>query len=49
MVNDMLGGRIDVAFDNTPNVLPQVNAGSLPPELVQKLNAELRTTKSPPG
>jgi tripartite-type tricarboxylate transporter receptor subunit TctC len=83
MVNDMLGGHIDVAFDNTPNVLPQVNAGSLralgvtgtkrsdlapaiptvaesglpnysvsvwfgivgpagmPPELAQKLNAEL--------
>src|SRR5205814_2901637 len=29
MVNDMLGGHIDVAFDNTPNVLPQVNAGLL--------------------
>ena len=29
MVNDMLGGHIDVAFDNTPNVLPQVNAGKL--------------------
>ena len=25
MVNDMLGGHIDIAFDNTPNVLPQVN------------------------
>jgi tripartite-type tricarboxylate transporter receptor subunit TctC len=29
MVNDLLGGHIDVAFDNTPNVLPQVNAGKL--------------------
>lgn len=29
MVNDMLGGHIDVAFDNTPNVLPQVNGGKL--------------------
>jgi tripartite-type tricarboxylate transporter receptor subunit TctC len=29
MVSDMLGGHIDAAFDNTPNVLPQVNAGSL--------------------
>lgn len=29
MVSDMLGGHIDVAFDNTPNVLPQVNAGKL--------------------
>jgi tripartite-type tricarboxylate transporter receptor subunit TctC len=29
MVSDMLGGHIDVGFDNTPNVLPQVNAGAL--------------------
>ena len=29
MVNDMLGGHIDVAFDNVPNVLQQVNAGKL--------------------
>ena len=29
MVNDMLGGHIDIAFDNTPNVLPQVNADKL--------------------
>jgi tripartite-type tricarboxylate transporter receptor subunit TctC len=29
MVSDMLGGHIDVAFDNTPNVLPQVSAGKL--------------------
>jgi tripartite-type tricarboxylate transporter receptor subunit TctC len=29
MVNDLLGDHIDVAFDNTPNVLPQVNAGKL--------------------
>lgn len=29
MVNDMLGGHIDVAFDNTPNVLPQVNGDKL--------------------
>ena len=29
MVNDMLGGHIDVAFDNVPNVLQQVKAGSL--------------------
>jgi tripartite-type tricarboxylate transporter receptor subunit TctC len=29
MVSDLLGGHIDAAFDNTPNVLPQVNAGSL--------------------
>jgi tripartite-type tricarboxylate transporter receptor subunit TctC len=27
MVNDLLGDHIDAAFDNTPNVLPQVNAG----------------------
>jgi tripartite-type tricarboxylate transporter receptor subunit TctC len=25
----MLGGHIDVAFDNTPNVLPQVSGGKL--------------------
>ena len=29
MVNDLLGGHIDTAFDNTPNVLPQVNGGKL--------------------
>ena len=29
MVSDLLGGHIDAAFDNTPNVLPQVKAGSL--------------------
>jgi tripartite-type tricarboxylate transporter receptor subunit TctC len=29
MVSDLLGGHIDAAFDNTPNVLPQVNAGAL--------------------
>jgi tripartite-type tricarboxylate transporter receptor subunit TctC len=29
MVNDLLGGHIDAAFDNTPNVLPQVKAGTL--------------------
>jgi tripartite-type tricarboxylate transporter receptor subunit TctC len=29
MVSDMLGGHIDAAFDNTPNVLPQVKAGAL--------------------
>jgi tripartite-type tricarboxylate transporter receptor subunit TctC len=29
MVNDLLGGHIDIAFDNTPNVLPQVNADKL--------------------
>lgn len=29
MVNDMLGGHIDVAFDNVPNVLQQVKAGTL--------------------
>ena len=29
MVSDLLGSHIDVAFDNTPNVLPQVKAGSL--------------------
>ena len=29
MVNDMLGGHLDVAFDNVPNVLQQVNAGKL--------------------
>jgi tripartite-type tricarboxylate transporter receptor subunit TctC len=29
MVNDLLGGHIDTAFDNTPNVLPQVNAEKL--------------------
>ena len=29
MVNDMLGGHIDIAFDNTPNVLPQVNGDKL--------------------
>jgi tripartite-type tricarboxylate transporter receptor subunit TctC len=29
MVNDLLGGHIDIAFDNTPNVLPQVKADKL--------------------
>ncbi|MDQ8729244.1 tripartite tricarboxylate transporter substrate binding protein [Bradyrhizobium sp. LHD-71] len=29
MVNDLLGEHIDAAFDNTPNVLPQINAGKL--------------------
>jgi tripartite-type tricarboxylate transporter receptor subunit TctC len=29
MVNDLLGGHIDAAFDNTPNVLPQVKADKL--------------------
>jgi len=29
MVNDMLGGHIDIAFDNTPNVLPQVKGEKL--------------------
>ncbi|ANW05640.1 MFS transporter [Bradyrhizobium icense] len=29
MVNDLLGGHIDIAFDNTPNVLPQVNGDKL--------------------
>jgi tripartite-type tricarboxylate transporter receptor subunit TctC len=29
MVNDLLGDHIDAAFDNTPNVLPQVNGGKL--------------------
>jgi tripartite-type tricarboxylate transporter receptor subunit TctC len=29
MVSDLLGSHIDAAFDNTPNVLPQVKAGSL--------------------
>jgi tripartite-type tricarboxylate transporter receptor subunit TctC len=29
MVNDLLGEHIDTAFDNTPNVLPQVNGGKL--------------------
>jgi len=29
MVNDLLGGHIDTAFDNTPNVLPQVKADKL--------------------
>ena len=29
MVNDMLGGHIDPAFDNTPNVLPQVKGEKL--------------------
>jgi tripartite-type tricarboxylate transporter receptor subunit TctC len=29
MVTDLLGGHIQVAFDNTPNVLPQVKAGKL--------------------
>jgi tripartite-type tricarboxylate transporter receptor subunit TctC len=29
MVNDLLGGHIDAAFDNVPNVLPQVKAGAL--------------------
>ena len=29
MVNDLLGEHIDAAFDNTPNVLPQVNANKL--------------------
>src|SRR3954471_5000634 len=29
MVNDLLGGHIDTAFDNTPNVLPQVNGDQL--------------------
>jgi tripartite-type tricarboxylate transporter receptor subunit TctC len=29
MVNDLLGGHIDTAFDNTPNVLPQVTSDKL--------------------
>jgi len=29
MVNDLLGGHIDIAFDNTPNVLPQVKGDKL--------------------
>ncbi|MBR1125949.1 tripartite tricarboxylate transporter substrate binding protein [Bradyrhizobium lablabi] len=29
MVSDLLGGHIDLAFDNTPNVLPQVNGGKM--------------------
>jgi tripartite-type tricarboxylate transporter receptor subunit TctC len=29
MVNDLLGGHIDMAFDNIPNLLPQVNSGKL--------------------
>ncbi len=29
MVNDLLGDHIDTAFDNTPNVLPQVNGKKL--------------------
>src|SRR4051794_6376540 len=29
MVTDLLGGHVQVAFDNTPNVLPQVRAGKL--------------------
>jgi tripartite-type tricarboxylate transporter receptor subunit TctC len=29
MVSDLLGSHIDAAFDNTPNVLPQINAGAL--------------------
>ena len=41
MVNDLLGDHIDVAFDNTPNVLPQVNAGKL------RALAVSSTTRSP--
>jgi tripartite-type tricarboxylate transporter receptor subunit TctC len=29
MMNDLLGDHIDAAFDNTPNGLPQINAGKL--------------------
>jgi tripartite-type tricarboxylate transporter receptor subunit TctC len=29
MVTDLLGGHVQIAFDNTPNVLPQVKAGKL--------------------
>jgi tripartite-type tricarboxylate transporter receptor subunit TctC len=29
MLNDLLGGHIDAVFDNTPNVLPQVQSGAL--------------------
>ncbi|MBR1301137.1 tripartite tricarboxylate transporter substrate binding protein [Bradyrhizobium sp. AUGA SZCCT0042] len=29
LVSDLLGGHVDLAFDNTPNVLPQVNADKL--------------------
>jgi tripartite-type tricarboxylate transporter receptor subunit TctC len=29
MTTDLLGGHIDVAFDNTPNVLPHVKAGAM--------------------
>jgi len=28
-VTDLLGGQVQVMFDNTPNVLPQVKAGKL--------------------
>jgi len=31
MVTDLLGGHVQIAFDNTPNVLPQVKAGKLTP------------------
>lgn len=29
MVSDLLGGQVDVMFDNTPNVLPHVRAGKM--------------------
>ena len=29
MTTDLLGGHIDMAFDNTPNVLPHVKAGTM--------------------
>src|SRR3954467_8866783 len=41
MVTDLLGGHVHVAFDNTPNVLPQVKAG--------KLRALAVTTPTPPA
>ncbi|MFC4275675.1 tripartite tricarboxylate transporter substrate binding protein [Achromobacter aloeverae] len=29
MVTDLLGGQVDVMFDNSPNVLPHLNAGKM--------------------
>ena len=44
-LTDLLGGRVDLLFDNLPGSLPSVRAGQIKPVAVTAQDAHCRTAR----
>jgi tripartite-type tricarboxylate transporter receptor subunit TctC len=47
-INDLVGGQVDLMFDNIPSIIPQAQAGTVKPIAVTSLNRSTTAKEYPP-